>query len=113
MVIVDDGLDLTHPDFGSLADGSPKFDTLGSCVGTDVCVSGSSPLGDAPCTVGTDHEGRELGFHGTTCAAIAVGNANGVCSHGIAPGATLAGVLSPCPRRDSTTSVHHEVCKED
>ena len=60
----DGGVDTTHPDLN-------KLDLAGSCSVTD---------GDS----GND-------YHGTVCAAIAVGNAgNGACSQGIAPGASLA-----------------------
>ena len=92
IVVNDDGVDLTLPDFGALPDGSAKFDISGSCIGPDACLGGGTPFQGAACTAGTDERGDAWGFHGTACSAIAIGNANGFCSVGVAPGATLAGV---------------------
>ena len=87
VVFNDDGIDLSSDDFGTLPDGSAKFDPDGSCVGYDACVGGA---GSTVAEVG----GGTCGVHGTKCAAIAVGNANSFCSAGIAPGAKLAGAFS-------------------
>ena len=73
MMINDDGIDLTSPDFAPLPDGTAKFDPLVSCLGNQ-----SLPAS-----------------HGTGCGAIAMANAqNGFCSRGIAPNSTFGQCLT-------------------
>lgn len=64
--INDDGVDPNHPDFRS------KFDAESSCQ------------------VYTPVELNKKYSHGTTCAALAAASADGSCSVGMAPGATIS-----------------------
>jgi hypothetical protein len=95
VVVIDDGIDLTLPDFGPFSEGSPKFDEAGSCLGADACSGGGTPFQGAACVAGTQTGGGAFGFHGTSMAAVAVGNADSFCSSGIAPSSRLAGARSP------------------
>ena len=96
IAINDDGIDLTLPDFGPLPGGAAKFDAEGSCIGAQTCLGGGTSFQGVTCESGTKTNPRgttaAYGSHGTTCAAIALGNANSDCSVGIAPGAKIAGV---------------------
>ena len=84
IVINDDGLDLSSDEFAELPDGQLKFNAADSCLSTDVNYSFPDTENGLPA-------------HGTACAAIAAGNANSFCSHGVAPHAKLAGcpILAP------------------
>lgn len=74
----DDGVDNTHPEFAA------SFDSASSCPVVQ------------PITLDSENS------HGTTCAAIAVGGGNSVCSTGIAPNARLSGCSMLRDEADNT-----------
>ena len=66
VVVNDDGIDLTLPDFGPLPDGSLKFDVAGSYAASPACIACTSTMGCA----------RAL--HGPCACACS----EAACSHG-------------------------------
>ena len=66
VVVNDDGIDLTLPDFGPLPDGSLKFDVAGSYAASPACIACTSTMGCA----------RTL--HGPCACACS----EAACSHG-------------------------------
>jgi len=99
IAVADDGFDLTHPDFK----GADKI------AGTiDVQPIGKGDIGVS----GGDVHPRPGDYHGTPCAGVAVAEANGEGTVGVAPGCALLAVRFPLTITDLQLAKMFKVISE-
>ncbi len=83
VAVIDDGFDLTHPDLNGAGKVIAPFDFKRNTINPEPEFSASYPFWNPTRGV------WEGDWHGTACAGVAIGNANGLGIVGAAPGCRL------------------------